>query len=1600
MRQKAVPSGTARNLPKILTAVGLVLLLAFAYLLLYAPQRTQVVVITTDYDPLSMPPNLYATEDRQQWEGLTKENLHVLPNGLKDQQTILKVLDEATKPTKRGGPDGKALVVYLSAHTITDYFEGKPAVFLLGPRASPLQQHPEDWTRLEEVLTRLEKMGGEKNARVILLLDTGRLAIDWSIGVLHQSNSSHIEQLCAKLKLKHVAVIQSCQDGEENWVAPELGGSVFGYYAAQGLCGAADGAGGGRKDRIVSLFELRDYLTNNVSGWVKANRGRVQRPGLCGEKVADFRVAWNSKLPPMVKPPVEQWRSRLADLAEAWSTYDQLYQQDTLHHRPVAWGSYEQQLVRLQDLAFGGPSSSGDFENVKQACQRAAEQLREALPNSASPSLVSSLRLSYQGDALATFAAEVPAANPGKGKDVKPAAAKPPEVPLADRQQFEQKLLLVDFRRASPKEPQEIFSVDGALAFGNSNNGIGQWLALVASATANQRRLNDVLARWPADATIERRFVQLLATGIDWKDEAGQKNLMEETVKALRARHLAELASSPLDVRARKSIQALVGRGDTTRREVEDRLLIGDPTRLSSAAGDLTALVSAAGPYWQAVQDGELLSRAWRKRDEVFAGFPWLAQWYARARSRGLVNEAGFEELRAALTKLNLHLELPHDIGDPAIRQRFRDEVAQLDAAWDKVRVRFGTLFDTELASRKSYDRGDSVGDALIALRVPKMGATKRQDVMTKLLDRMSAPVAPAADAAKAPAPKGAFGGWKTHPATWVAMYDSGLDLSVDKDKPVNPAALLKEGSRLRERLSTLPAKLTASVEAANAKFTENDAQARTGAIQEDSRGRAIAALSGMTETRVGQEPARLVYNMELAEWYDWQATRAIADFWARRNSAGDHFFEETARNCLQLAEDRGGSAAIKRHEGLRKHLAAASTAATMVPLPRAKDLGIIPDADAPDEQVNYQLAWKSAATEGWPVGEAALWMQRKSGDLIPLEIEGSAWRRFGVPSQTSVNVDSRLRLNDLLERGERGQAAEVQALFRGHQWRSPFGVVEGRFQPLIQLREEPSNPSIKVQGMSKRVVQLLLILDCSASMDELVSEEGGQKKRFLVASEALTALLVRLDKSVFDVALMAYGHRAGVTKTGKLTFLNPPGPPGIDTSNDVEMLVNFGKGKEAILEKLPGPNTPAEQALRPFGRTPLYLSLVRALDALKGTRASGPRRIVLLTDGLNFSEGTNPTSADEVTRKWAETPEVQIDIVGMDIKATSAQEKAQLEQLKKINNGRGKDVAFQFANNAVGLRDALLRTARFVQFEVDQEGQRLGAMQDLNSLWTRDDWKPSQSPKYTVRLQGEGANLGETQVLLEGGEALEIELDEAGRPRHPRWQGRGDENGTYFQKDQGSLRVGIHLAERDVDVYRFYVSAQNKTEGEFSSRPKSIWIELRPDPPDGTVFTFFEPFFQNRVPVPLLKCEVPIKVWPSDARRAELQVWFRPEAIPPEKTWRLEEMPVGNPMPLDAVGNIQIERVRDRIDGDWRVIELREHHGDASTLNQIGLMLDPPPDELQRATFPELNKVKHVARFKRSRLENAQLQVQIVSKTSISKDLPAVKTAVNVPGN
>ena len=162
-----------------------------------------------------------------------------------------------------------ALVVFFAGHGFHSKQTGKDYL-------APLDVQRADLDRtaigVDELLDQLRDSGAHQ---CVLIADACRNVVGRA--VLGEDGGVGDASLAAA-KARGVWYLSSCAPGQTSQEDPTLGGGVYTYYFAEGLKGAADGFGGGKKDGLVTVTEAQSYAAAKVEAWSRANGANVQLP--------------------------------------------------------------------------------------------------------------------------------------------------------------------------------------------------------------------------------------------------------------------------------------------------------------------------------------------------------------------------------------------------------------------------------------------------------------------------------------------------------------------------------------------------------------------------------------------------------------------------------------------------------------------------------------------------------------------------------------------------------------------------------------------------------------------------------------------------------------------------------------------------------------------------------------------------------------------------------------------------------------------------------------------------------------------------------------------------------------------------------------------------------------------------------------------------------------------------------------------------------------------------------------------------------------------------------------------------------------------------
>ena len=298
--------------------------MVFVAYLLFRPRPVPLAALTvTDYrSPLN--PNALAAEDLRRFEAAFKGYRNIrFSSAMEGRDGHWKaVLRSQLQRVRAGGPgngrlfpDNDIVLLFLSAHGVVDS-QARPCLLMSG--SDPLDERT--WIPVLDVVAYVNEF--VSSSRKVLILDSGRIRENWPAGILHNGFADALQVTLQEKPVERLFVLNSTRLDQRSHAAPELGGSVFAWFVAAGLRGAADT----NQDKRVKLRELYDYLQNHVDFWVRQNRSERQRPLLIPEDANDFGLTYVTDYERPDAEPIPSNREREGTIDRLWARYARLEQ--------------------------------------------------------------------------------------------------------------------------------------------------------------------------------------------------------------------------------------------------------------------------------------------------------------------------------------------------------------------------------------------------------------------------------------------------------------------------------------------------------------------------------------------------------------------------------------------------------------------------------------------------------------------------------------------------------------------------------------------------------------------------------------------------------------------------------------------------------------------------------------------------------------------------------------------------------------------------------------------------------------------------------------------------------------------------------------------------------------------------------------------------------------------------------------------------------------------------------------------------------------------------------------------------------------------------
>ncbi len=1510
-----------------LSLAALALIAVLLYILFFVPKQTPIVALSIwKYDSWqhdwSIPPNGYAAEDLQRLRRVdgSNDNFYLQGDELGDSVSSSECLEHLKKQLSEvtpGGPGKDTVIVYLSAHGVVDE-KNRPCLLLSD--ADPLRS--DTWLTFESLLNVVKEHQNQpsnRNHKLVLILDSGRIGERWNLGLLYNGFAECLSASVTEAEIPGLYVMNAAGPGETVWAAPEIDATPFGFYVTKGLGGEAR-----YDDNVVTLLELYRYVRQRVGLWSQNHRASVQQPMLIPEvdERDDFGIVYAeiAKDDADGDAPADSQPARLGELRsgqhqinELWRQYDLVLASRSLRRNdPLGLAEVQHTLLRAEELLWSGNAYQSELNDTLNAIRKQLDSVgRLQLPKDV---LGLSLPLAKQlhmpldealtNTILATWEAAGGRPAPKEGE---PPAPPPSYLVAAD--------VGTRWLAGLPQVPPD---------------RLREVLDYVAASTPRQQvtvAADQAAISEPMPDVVEVQFLKLLHDSLDWQaaDSADGPSIEQIVPRAIVARQMAEQAAAPEDFRLHLWLHPLVEACDAKRRQAEDLLIIGSPEALSEARTIYEGLLNqqAAGDtYPWVLKRAEEVGGYYAVHDAAWAELPYLARWITSLSSQENIKAPGIDIaglgdrlMRLIAASHSLSAELDRCL----VEHAYQPPAGLIEAAGDVDRLH-GELKDDYQKYCDYVEEGAGKDRPTLLrigqlLRTPLLSAEVRIRLREKYMDILgsqgslvaieqaagddSQPGLPE-DLVRASRDRHAeyrelLAAWEHHPA--LAILDRReMDLLTGEREAtglgLNSTAssadwLAYQGGEVRRLLAELLDTLNRldGITKDRLKLaTETPANTRAGTSEADRLVRAAAPLlTARTWEQTEMDPAHRLRLIDLHFAMIWQTWRALEDYWG----SGDPFettpyFALAADSYLVSARALDKTPRRFLHDTMdvedllaRRRLA---VKATTIRADNATSLRT-------DDSVRHQLRvdWHPDV----PAGAAAAFVSRSNEAqsepvLLPVQDESGQFtiRRSKLPAPnegSASEVKYRIPVKDL-KSATSGVDLNAMCFYRGHSYQDRFRI----FWPPWVTRVEvpPQNPphaSITVEGEGEKTGHIMFIFDCSATM--------GENNRMQTATGALRAVLDSLlAANRYEVGLRTYGRQARylANNNPNLVFRIPGAQADLNPDLDVELMTPLRKLDKACHKEI----VDLFPKLQPCGQTPLYLALKTVFD--RGDFAHLPagetKRVIVITDGLNNQSnflkrttGLDPTTADEVIEareNAGKARDVAIDIIGLDLGLA-----ADLERLATKTGG-----SYTQADNIATLIEALRKALKLVEYQVDGPGASASGKKRrvLGETWPLPELTPG-STSYNVAIPDVDRAPTAT-VQIEGGESLLLWYDpRSDRLIYPPYRPERYDKGDAFRAEQtcleprGGASYDVHalLPRRRGKDVEFYVSVQHADETTFTPRPKHVWAEIRPEGVDAQrVYYFADPDFVPDRPVPVFRFLA--KDWPATADDARIQMWFK----------------------------------------------------------------------------------------------------------------------------
>jgi hypothetical protein len=1467
----------------------------FVAWLMLLPARVPLVVFSVgDYDAPELRANPYGNAQRKRLREvdasnvtfLTEQSLTGNDNGLgtlqnADWTTNFEQLQ--SKAITPGGPDGRFAIFYVSAYAT---FDDSDQLWIHSQGVAPFQSSARAQQasadsppaaagsiKLSTLLAHLTKSVSKRGIAWVVLdvqlppriANLGDLDPQWRTAA-----EAAINELDESLRSR-VIVTMPGDNGQSNWLAPEFAGSFFGHHFRHLLTG--HGAERSLIDNSFTLASFRQKLDSNVEMDVANRRYAIQRPLWLPQRTFDQE---SGKKLVMLKDPKpaegghvpDEIRPLFQEIEGVWNRLNSGPHRAGFRWDPLGYAAIESQLLALEEIALYVPEK---FSSAKDSVLSSIDQLHKP-PIDLKISLIEDrLRRSY----FANHTLELNAAN----HDRSDATLSEQTLTENDRtvlrlaQQLASQVTASDstklpaFWLPPPVDDKELEQRRSLHEQQMTNDQRAQlaWQFVIECARSNDSRVwNNLFQLERLQALIEYGQVggdylelyllRRLTDDIDWTRSSPQRS--QACVEGLLLfDRIQGLASWP---DPEVSWWWLQESGEPVLQGLEREFLHGFDLCLAGKFPEALSKFEQVKSSLPAIEKRQHVVRSAVERlQHALHALPHLLAWQLQE-----YQFAPEQELPGVFDRLNRLARLAnltHELHSLLKRPPAFTLDARLQPLSEDVATALDTLFKSfaDYARMQASEQGGAKINPItfrrsqIALRSPLLSLADRQSLHQNTLPFLRQPVEGGSDKQSGLTERSTRAAGKERFLTnlqiggtlWsqLVLGDLRRGLDILSDRPLPPTNDIQQ---LRSRLWDI------------------DYDQRVAAAAFGHYPTFRMAVEERTESTVNQRFMKWPWS---AAWQRWNLATANAAILQASRLAEAAWGD--GRYTLTTSSDKF----YFHRMGSRYTLPAGfSQFPPLLQLHGTLDnqrRGVLDQAAERIKSLSARFG-RSNETISLAKPETASIPVQVVGERIPGfaqvflsdRIKRLSWTSQAAFAPWLVNLDlpevERSTSHQFSTEYWKSSPPEGNLLFRGNLTSQPLNwAIDDTKQEKLLLTlagREPQAAELKVISSDVPLLNVLLLVDCSNSMDTIVQiplEQGGiyRGQLFPKVKDAVQAVMNRFSEihdageARVKMAMMPFGLQE--------SRLTPELKAALVSKKDNCYVPKYSKQLDQTwLLQL----SDQLAALVPSGDTPLYRSIVLAMEQVPLNEQA---LIYVFSDGVNHIEktesttGTDRTTVNAVREQLSSRSNVRLNIFHFDF--FEAWIRSSPERMKQLDywqpifsrgiaeletlNSLGTHYGYYRSDETSKLMEESLASVPRARISVSSRGEQGRAFRDEGKL-NEFIKVPMQSlpAELDVKILRPFDTPVSTQVQLLGGESLVLAVDRSGKIVFDGFNGNSFINENRGRRAGGNLSSRLFvrtLNDRIVSEQRlgFRLYFTNEDNRVFTRRPQFLVAEVSP---------------------------------------------------------------------------------------------------------------------------------------------------------------------------